>query len=76
MRAEGPDGRDGGLLRQLHEHRPRLGRRIAWQLEADGYTVVVQGWDFTAGRDWAHEMQQATSTAERVVAVLSSEELG
>ena len=45
---------------------------IAWQLEAEGYTVLVQAWDFTAGRDWAHEMQQATSTAERVVAVLSA----
>jgi hypothetical protein len=44
---------------------------IAWQLEAEGYKVV-QAWDFTAGRDWAHEMQQATSTAERVVAVLSA----
>jgi TIR domain len=32
---------------------------IAWQLEAEGYQVVVQAWDFTAGRDWAHEMQQA-----------------
>ena len=45
---------------------------IAWQLEAEGYTVVVQAWDFTAGQDWAHEMQHATSTAERVVAVLST----
>jgi hypothetical protein len=44
---------------------------ISWQLEAEGYTVVVQAWDFTAGRDWVHEMQQATATAERVVAVLS-----
>jgi len=45
---------------------------IAWQLEAEGYQVVVQAWDFTAGRDWVHEMQQATATAERVVAVLSA----
>jgi tetratricopeptide (TPR) repeat protein len=45
---------------------------IAWQLEAEGYQVIVQAWDFTAGRDWAHEMQQATATAERVVAVLSA----
>jgi hypothetical protein len=45
---------------------------IAWQLEAEGYQVVVQAWDFTAGRDWAHEMQQATATAERVVLVLSA----
>jgi len=45
---------------------------IAWQLETDGYKVVVQAWDFGPGRDWAHEMQQATTTAERVVAVLSA----
>jgi hypothetical protein len=30
---------------------------IAWQLEAEGYTVVVQAWDFTPGRSWTHEMQ-------------------
>jgi len=41
------------------------------QLEAEGYQVVVQAWDFGSGRDWAHEMQQATTTAERVVVVLS-----
>ena len=44
---------------------------IAWELEADGYQVVIQAWDFTPGRNWAHAMQQAASTAERVVAVLS-----
>jgi TIR domain len=44
---------------------------IAWELEADGYQVVIQAWDFTPGHNWAHAMQQATSTAERVVAVLS-----
>ena len=44
---------------------------IAWELEADGYEVVIQAWDFTPGRNWAQAMQQATSTAERVVAVLS-----
>ena len=45
---------------------------IAWQLEAEGYTTVVQAWGFTAGRDWAHEMQRAAATAQRVVAVLSA----
>ena len=45
---------------------------IAWQLEAEGYQVVVQAWDFTPSHDWAHEMQQAITTAERVVAVLSA----
>lgn len=45
---------------------------IAWQLEADGYhQVVFQGWDFTPGHDWAHGMQEATTTAERLVMVLS-----
>jgi TIR domain len=44
---------------------------IAWQLEAEGYQVVVQAWDFGPGRDWVHEMQQAIATAKRVVAVLS-----
>jgi hypothetical protein len=45
---------------------------IAWQLEADGYRVVFQGWDFIPGYDWGHEMQHATATAERLVAVLSA----
>jgi hypothetical protein len=45
---------------------------IAWQLEAESYQVIVQAWDFGPGRDWVHEMQEATSHAERVVAVLSS----
>ena len=45
---------------------------IAWQLEADGYQVVFQGWDFMAGSDWAHGMQRATTTADRLVVVLSA----
>ena len=44
---------------------------IAWQLEED-YNVIVQAWDFTAGRDWVHEMQHAAATAGRVVVVLSA----
>src|SRR5215472_2464257 len=48
---------------------------IAWQLEAGGYHVVVQAWDFAAGNDWVHEMQDAMSTAERIVAVLSPDYL-
>jgi hypothetical protein len=68
----GADGPGGGLLRHLHQRRRAWAEWIAWQLEAEGYQVVVQAWDFGPGRDWAHEMQQATSTAERVVAVLSA----
>jgi anti-sigma regulatory factor (Ser/Thr protein kinase) len=48
---------------------------IAWQLESEGYQVVVQAWDFSPGNDWAHDMQLATSTADRVVAVLSPDYL-
>jgi hypothetical protein len=45
---------------------------IAWQPEDEGYQVVFQGWDFLPGYGWAHGMQQATSTAERLVVVLSA----
>jgi tetratricopeptide (TPR) repeat protein len=45
---------------------------IAWQLEAAGYVTVLQAWDFAPGSDWAHEMQRATATARRTIAVLSS----
>ena len=48
---------------------------IAWQLEAEGYRVTIQAWDFGAGHDWVHEMQHATSTAERVLVVLSPDYL-
>jgi hypothetical protein len=45
---------------------------IAWQLQEEGYTLVIQAWDFVPGHDWVHEMQQAASLAERVVVVLSA----
>jgi hypothetical protein len=44
---------------------------MAWELERGGYRVVIQAWDFTPGSNWTHEMQEATTRAERVVAVLS-----
>jgi hypothetical protein len=34
--------------------------------------VIVQAWDFLPGQDWAHEMQQATTGAERLVVILSA----
>ncbi|MDA0159262.1 toll/interleukin-1 receptor domain-containing protein [Solirubrobacter ginsenosidimutans] len=46
---------------------------IAWQLEGSGYTVVLQAWDFTPGRDWVHEMQTAVASARRTIAVLSED---
>jgi tetratricopeptide (TPR) repeat protein len=44
---------------------------IAQQLEAAGYTTLLQAWDFRPGSDFVHQMQQATSSAQRTVAVLS-----
>jgi hypothetical protein len=44
---------------------------IAWQLKQAGSSVVVQAWDMVPGRDFVHEMQKATTTAKRTLAVLS-----
>jgi tetratricopeptide (TPR) repeat protein len=44
---------------------------IAVQLEAAGYTTVLQAWDFRPGQDFLHQMQQATTTAGRTIAVRS-----
>jgi tetratricopeptide (TPR) repeat protein len=44
---------------------------IAWQLEAAGYTALLQAWDFAPGQDWAHLMQRGTMQSRRTIAVLS-----
>lgn len=44
---------------------------IAWQLEAAGYQVVIQAWDFRPGENFVVEMQTAASEAERTLVVLS-----
>ena len=44
---------------------------IAWCLEQDGYTVIIQAWDFPAGSNFVYEMDKALKEAQRVVAVLS-----
>ena len=38
---------------------------IAVQLEAAGYSTVLQAWDFRPGSDFLHQMQQATTSASR-----------
>ena len=48
---------------------------IAWQLEDDGYTVVVQAWDFRPGSDFVVDMREAAAGAERTLAVLSPDYL-
>jgi TIR domain-containing protein len=48
---------------------------IAWQLEAAGYSVVIQAWDFRPGENFVVEMQTAASEAERTLLVLSDDYL-
>jgi len=44
---------------------------IAWQLEAAGYTTVIQAWDFRPGANFALAMQRSAAESERTIAVLS-----
>ena len=44
---------------------------IAWQLEAEGYTTMIQAWDFVAGGNFVDDMDTATRQAHRTIAVLS-----
>jgi hypothetical protein len=44
---------------------------IAWQLEAEGYTTIVQAWDFEPGDNFVLAMDAATNQAKRTIAVLS-----
>jgi hypothetical protein len=41
------------------------------QLEAAGYSTLLQAWDFRPGSDFIHQMQEATISAGRTIAVLS-----
>src|SRR5450755_410238 len=44
---------------------------IAWCLEQQGYSIIIQAWDFPAGSNFVYEMDQALKRARRVVAILS-----
>lgn len=44
---------------------------IAWQLEAAGYTTIIQAWDFRPGGNFVIDMQRAAEQATRTIAVLS-----
>lgn len=48
---------------------------IAWKLEEAGYSTVIQAWDFRPGSNFVLEMQQAASTANQTIAVLSEKYL-
>jgi hypothetical protein len=48
---------------------------IAWQLEAAGYSVIIQAWDFRPGSNFVLEMQKAVVESARTIAVLSDDYL-
>ncbi|MEL6824135.1 MAG: toll/interleukin-1 receptor domain-containing protein, partial [Calditrichota bacterium] len=44
---------------------------IAWELEATGYSVHIQAWDFLAGESFVANMQKGAAECKRTIAVLS-----
>jgi len=44
---------------------------VAWQLEAAGWTTVLQAWDFTAGENFILRMRDALEQADRTIALVS-----
>lgn len=48
---------------------------IAWELENEGHTCVLQAWDFRPGGNFVLEMDKAAKLASRTIAVLSPDYL-
>lgn len=48
---------------------------IAWQLEANGWKVIVQAWDFRQGGNFIVDMHHALERAARVLFVMSPDSL-
>ena len=48
---------------------------VAWQLEAAGYAVLIQAWDFGTGANFVVQMDAAMSQAARTVLILSPDYL-
>ncbi|MEM9484858.1 MAG: toll/interleukin-1 receptor domain-containing protein [Cyanobacteria bacterium P01_F01_bin.116] len=44
---------------------------IAWVLEENGHSVIIQAWDFRPGGNFILDMQRAADEAERTIMVLS-----
>jgi tetratricopeptide (TPR) repeat protein len=44
---------------------------VAWQLEDDGWTTVLQAWDFTPGDNFVVRMRDALEQADRTIALIS-----
>ncbi len=44
---------------------------IAWQLEEERFTTILQAWDFRPGSNFVLKMQEVSEKANRTIAVLS-----
>ncbi|MCP4658573.1 MAG: TIR domain-containing protein, partial [bacterium] len=49
---------------------------LAWILDEDGYSVVIDAWDFRPGHNFVIEMDRAASAARHTAVVLSPHYLG
>jgi len=48
---------------------------VGWVLEENGFSVKIQAWDFVPGSNFALEMDQAATAANRTVAIVSPDYL-
>ncbi len=46
---------------------------IAWEVEREGYRVLIQAWDMVPGANWVNSVQEGVQGAARTIAVLSGE---
>lgn len=46
-------------------------RWIAWQLEKEGFTTIIQAWDFLPGNNFVEKMDNALKACKSTIAVLS-----
>ncbi|HUV37094.1 MAG TPA: FxSxx-COOH system tetratricopeptide repeat protein, partial [Patescibacteria group bacterium] len=44
---------------------------IAYELEENNYTTIIQAWDFRPGSNFVLDMQDALQEADRIIAILS-----
>jgi hypothetical protein len=44
---------------------------IAWELEENGYQILIQAWDFVPGANWIQGMDAGVQKADRTIAILS-----
>ncbi|MCP5051229.1 MAG: toll/interleukin-1 receptor domain-containing protein, partial [bacterium] len=44
---------------------------MAWVLEEEGHTAVLQAWDFRPGSNFVLQMQKAVKESDRTIAVIS-----